>query len=293
MHLLSPEQQVIERELEQVTDFLTGPVIANDRRMGGHGMFHHDKGPVVARIDAIFAAAARKRQLFTGALVDNMRANQCLLCLAPGRNRCLCPDCLRDLPWLDQACRSCALPLSPGSADAYCADCRLTPPPWQEARALFRYEFPVDRLVAALKYHGRLALADAFGMLLAENCLPERRPDLLLPVPLHDRRLRQRGYHQTALLTRAMAAQLDIPVDSRHLRRVHDTAMQKTLDAGARLANLHHAFVWQGPSLRGRRVMLIDDVMTTGATLQALCPALIHAGAAAIDVALLARTLPP
>lgn len=256
-------------------------------------MFHHDKGPILARAGAILAAATGKRQLFARALVDNIRANQCLLCLAPGHNRCLCRDCLHDLPWLGHACHRCALPLPPDSDGSHCSDCLRQPPPWQAASALFCYEFPIDRLVAALKYHGRLALADCFGTLLAERCPPDRHIDLLLPVPLHERRLRQRGYHQTALLAGVMSRQLAIPADRHGLRRVRDTAMQKTLNPQARLDNLRDAFVWQGQDLTGRHILLIDDVMTTGATLHAICPMLLAAGAATIDVALLARTLPP
>ncbi len=265
-------------------------------------MFHHDKRPQAAGTGAILAAWQRKRQLFAAALVDNIKASQCLLCLARGRRHCLCPDCLRDLPWLGRACTGCALPLPETAADHRaghdndedrCQDCRLNAPPWQSVSALFRYEFPVDRLISAFKYHGRLALADAFGSLLADQLPPSWRPDLLLPVPLHEHRLRQRGYHQTALLAGVMARRLGSASDWRGLRRLRDTAMQKTLDPQARLANLSEAFAWQGGTLAGRHVMLVDDVMTTGATLRTLTLPLLAAGAASVRIAVIARTLPP
>jgi len=268
-------------------------------------MFHHDKGPYGAPpagqrgdtgMPRILAAWRRKRQLFADAIVDNIKPHQCLLCLGRSTRHCLCPDCLADLPWLGRACAGCALPLADPADDSgadHCADCRREPPPWRQAGALFRYEFPLDRLVAALKYHGRLALAATFASLMADQCPPGAMPDLLLPVPLHPRRLRQRGYHQTALLATAMARRLGARADCHGLVRLRDTAMQKTLDSEARLANLRDVFAWRGGSLAGRRVMLIDDVMTTGATLRALCPGLLAAGAASVDVMVVARTLPP
>ena len=256
-------------------------------------MFHQGKRPGMAGVAGILAAWHRNRQLSARTLVDNLLPSQCLLCLAPARRHCLCPDCLADLPWLGTACTGCALPLPDGHERTRCDDCERLPPPWQQASALFRYEFPLDRLIAALKYHGRLALAATFAGLLADQCPPDMQPDLLLPVPLHERRLRQRGYHQTALLAAAMARSLSIPADSHGLRRLRDTAMQKNLDSEARLANLRDAFDWRGGSLSGRHVMLIDDVLTTGATLRALCPCLQAAGATRIDVMVIARTLPP
>lgn len=242
-------------------------------------------------VRAILARLAGYRQLSMRSLVDNVRGNRCLLCLGAARERSLCPACLGDLPWLDAACDGCGLPLA-DPAMRRCDDCRLTPPPWQQMQALFRYEFPIDRLIAALKYHERLLLADTFGGLLADRADPADLPDLLLPVPVHAHRLRQRGYNQTALLMQQCARRLGIPDDTHSLQRVHDTAMQKLLDRDARRANLAGAFVWRGPSLQGRHVAVIDDVMTTGATLDALAEVLLAAGAARVDGWLLARTLP-
>lgn len=262
-------------------------------------MFQKQQGPE-AGLASILASFRRHRQLLMAAMVDNVRANRCLLCLERGRDRCLCPDCLADLPWLPSACRLCALPLAEAPeamhgqcADDICHDCRQAPPPWQAARAQFIWDFPVDRLVAALKYHGRLALADLFGTLLAERADPMQLPDLLLPVPVHAGRLRQRGCNQAALLAQAAAHALGLACDVHSLRRVRDTAMQKTLDPAERLANLQAAFAWQGPALAGRRIALIDDVMTTGATFGAICPLLQAAGAGSIEVWAVARTLPP
>lgn len=252
----------------------------------------------------ILAGLADNRQLQALAKVDNISAGCCLLCGARARRHCLCPDCLADLPWLPPACAGCALPLATGldtaceeSGDSEgaerCPDCRLTPPPWSRAFALFRYEFPVDRLIAALKYHGRLPLATSFGHLLADRLPPGIRPDVVLPVPVHPRRLRRRGCNQAALLARVVARGQRCDIDVSSLRRRRDTAMQKSLDPQARRDNLANAFAWCGPSLAGRHVLLVDDVMTTGATLACLSLLLRTAGAGEISVLAVARTLPP
>lgn len=176
--------------------------------------------------------------------------------------------------------------------DSHCATCRLSPPAWDAMRAVFRYEFPVDRLIAAFKYHERLALGDLFGQLLASQADPFERADRLLAVPLHPTRLRARGSHQTALLARICGAALDLPLDLQGLQRVRDTEMQKGLDRAARQDNLAGAFAWQGGSLAGEHVVVIDDVMTTGATLAAITPLLKAAGAVRVSAWVVARTPP-
>lgn len=246
-------------------------------------------------VGGILASLGRHRQLTMAQLVDNIRGGRCLLCHGLGGTRGLCPACLADLPWLESACAGCGLPLTgdPGThPDDRCDACRLTPPPWQRLRALFRYEFPIDRLIAALKYHERLLLADVFGGLLADRADPAALPDLLLPVPVHPHRLRQRGHNQAALLARICARRLGLACDCHSLRRMQDTAMQKLLDREARRANLARAFAWCGPSLAGLHVAVIDDVMTTGATLEALNDILLAAGAASVEGWVIARTLP-
>lgn len=173
-----------------------------------------------------------------------------------------------------------------------CGECQRDPPPWQAA-AVFRYEFPVDALIAAFKYQGRLTLADALGELLAARLPPDWQDSLVVPLPVHTQRLRERGYNQATLLARDVATRQHMRYQPDSLQRRRVTAMQKTLSPAQREANLADAFSWQGPPLQGCNVLVIDDVLTTGATLSALARVLTEAGAGEVRALVVARTLPP
>ncbi len=217
--------------------------------------------------------------------------SHCLLCQTPGHE--LCPACSADLPWNTQACRCCALPLEAGPA--LCASCQQEPPPFQ-AFSLFRYEFPVDRLLARLKYHGRLSPARVLGGYLAETLVGRQAatPDLILPIPLHPARLGERGYNQATELARPLAKTLGLPLEHRLVRRVKLTAMQKGLDAQARAQNLRGAFRLDRARYealgRPARVALLDDVLTTGATATEISQLLRQAGVQEVQLWSLART---
>lgn len=242
-----------------------------------------------AAVRRIVARLASHRQLLLARLVDVVRANRCVLCHGSGHRHSLCAACSADLPWLAGACPRCAQPVTDDTQP--CHDCQQTPPPWQHAHALFYFRFPIDRLIAALKYHGRLVLADYFGQRLADRIDPDECPDLIVPVPIHHRRLQQRGYNQTLLVARVMAQRLQRPLSVHELLRVRDTRMQKLLHAQARRDNLAGAFVWHGPPLAHQHVLIVDDVLTTGATAEAICACLLDAGARQVDLIVIARTL--
>jgi len=165
--------------------------------------------------------------------------------------------------------------------------------------APWRYAFPVDALITRFKHQGAWPLGRLLGELLAEHLrhahlegLP--RPDLLLPVPLAGPRLRQRGFNQAALLARWLGAALHIPVHDDLLQRPRDTTAQQQLDAAARRRNLRSAFALADPrAVAGRHLALVDDVLTTGATAEALASLLRKAGATRVDVYCLARTPAP
>lgn len=218
---------------------------------------------------------------------------RCLLCgesadesSAEGRD--LCGECAAALPWNRNACLRCALPL-PVSAPA-CGHCLQHPPPLQQTHAALVYGFPIDRLLPRLKFHADLACGRLLSQLMLQAFAGLPRPDALIPLPLHRARLRSRGYDQALELARPLARVLRIPMFDGVLMRSRATAPQSRLDADARRRNLRGAFaVKPGASLPGH-VVLIDDVMTTGATLEAAAKVLRRAGAARIDAWVCART---
>lgn len=240
----------------------------------------------------ILATLARYRQLASSKIIDNMRGNQCLLCLQPAQSRCLCSGCLGDLPWQERVCERCALPMPATSAAKQCFDCQSAPPRWQSAQAVFHYQFPIDRLIAAFKYHHQLALTDLFAELMAAKLPPLPEHALIVPVPLHPDRLRERGYDQTYLLARAISRRSGLACNATSLKRTRDTAMQKNLHRDDRLSNLQGAFSCSGQRLCHRPIVLVDDVMTTGATLSVISDALLNQGAESVHTLVIARTLP-
>lgn len=218
----------------------------------------------------------------------------CLLCEASADHLPLCNDCLQDLPWNLHACERCAIPLP--EELLLCGECRPRPPPQQAALAPLRYVFPVDSLIAGLKYHRQLAHAPVLSQLLLEAVQAADRPlpQLILPVPLHPRRLAERGYNQALEIARPMAKALELPLETRLLSRALHTRSQRTLDARTRHHNLEKAF---GVDIRRletlgfpAHIAIVDDVMTTGATVGAIASLLQRHGVTDIDVWCVART---
>jgi ComF family protein len=155
--------------------------------------------------------------------------------------------------------------------------------------APYRYAAPLDRLIPALKFGGKLAHARLLGELLAEELAASgaRRPELILPVPLHARRLRERGYNQALELARPVARALGLPLETRACTRLRATAAQSGLDLKARRANLRGAFAV--PALGVKHVAVLDDVVTSGSTVAELARALARAGVERVDVWAVAR----
>jgi ComF family protein len=211
----------------------------------------------------------------------------CFLCAAPSHDRLLCPACATSLPYLTaERCPVCALP-TPGSN--VCGACLKQAPHFDATQALFRYEFPLDRLVQSLKYAHRLASADFLGQALAQ--LPTLlRPDLILPVPLAPARLAERGFNQALEIARPLARALGVPLAISHIHRRRDTAPQASLPWKERRQNIRHAFECT-MDLAGKTVLVVDDVMTTGATLDELARTLKAHGAARVENRVLARAL--
>lgn len=214
-------------------------------------------------------------------------APRCVACGDPGLpDRDLCAACRAALPWQGPACARCALPLPQAGI---CGHCLQHPPPLDAVRAAFDYAFPVDALLPRLKFHRDFASGRVLAHSLIEHFAAAPRPAALLPLPLHRRRLRTRGYDQALELARPLASALGIPLRTDLLRRTRATRAQSTLDAAARKRNLHGAFQVAENSELPERVTLFDDVMTTGATLHAAASALRKAGVAQVDAWVCAR----
>ncbi|QDX81699.1 hypothetical protein B9N43_10795 [Denitratisoma sp. DHT3] len=213
-------------------------------------------------------------------------APDCLLCGARESDALLCAACRADLPALPgDGCPRCALPMPP---DGPCGACLKQPPRFDATAAAYRYGFPVDRLIQALKYGHRLAVADFFAAALLAG--PRPSGDLLLPVPLAPDRLRQRGFNQALEIARPIARQLGLELAPEICRRRGATTSQAHLPWRARRKNVHHAFECL-TDLAGARVLVVDDVMTTGATLDEFAATLKRHGAVSVGNWVVARTL--
>lgn len=235
-----------------------------------------------AALSRAFAAAAR-------GLAQRVPA-QCEICRSWSRGA-LCADCVARFAAPRPRCRQCALPLAGGAER--CGDCLRDPPPFEHTACAADYAFPWDGLVAAFKFRGRPELAGPLADTLVPMAAATPRPDLVLPVPLSPPRLAERGYNQAWELARRVARRLAVPARADLLLRPFDTAHQAELSRAQRLLNLRQAFLVDPRRhglVTGRRVALVDDVFTTGATARAAAAALRHAGAAAVDVWVLART---
>lgn len=218
----------------------------------------------------------------------------CLLCEAPADHLPLCSGCLQDLPWNLHACERCAIPLP--EELLLCGECRPRPPPQQYTVAPLRYVFPADSLIAGLKYHRQLAHTSVLSQLLLEAIQAADRPlpQLILPVPLHPLRLAERGYNQALEIARPLARALGLPLETRLLTRQRHTTAQRTLNAEARHHNLQQVFALDQKRLASlgypAHIAIIDDVMTTGATVGAMASLLQRHGVTDIDVWCVART---
>lgn len=219
----------------------------------------------------------------------------CLLCGARGLAPLdLCAACCAELPRNLHACAGCAEPLPPSAPPgSLCGRCQRKPPVFARAFAPYLYAWPLDGLIQQLKFGHQLAAARSLGSLLAER-LQQRGgpwPELLLPVPLHPRRLAERGYNQATELARPLARHLGLPL--RELAaRARATARQSDLPYRERRRNVAGAFILR-ESITARHVAIVDDVLTTGHTASALTNALHLAGVETVEVWALARTAPP
>lgn len=212
----------------------------------------------------------------------------CLLCGTRVNGELLCHACAADLPRLpDARCPQCALPSLGGNV---CGACLRHPPAFERTVAVYAYAFPLDALVRHCKYDGALGVTDWFANRLFETLDVDVLPELILPMPLHEARLAQRGFNQAVEIARRLAPRLGIPWSPEACRRIRDTPPQAGLDLKARRRNLRDAFRCN-LDLTGKHVALVDDVMTSGTSLDELGKVIRASGAVAVSAWVVARTL--
>lgn len=212
----------------------------------------------------------------------------CLLCGAFSGHSKLCLKCADELPWHPQSCCPvCALP----TLDAQvCGHCLQRAPHFAGTCTAFTYAFPLDRLVQSLKYSHNFAIVSVLADALASRATSLPLPNALIPMPLHANRLRQRGFNQAYEIARHIAGNLHLPVWPHAATRILDTPPQTSLPLKERRKNLRGAFACDS-RIRGKHLAIVDDVMTSGSTLDALAETLLKGGAAEVQCWVVARAL--
>lgn len=231
------------------------------------------------------------KRLFNSSLIFVQQ--DCMLCGAGSGTDLLCAACHAELPRVPTpACPVCAGPIGgePGDRQV-CGVCLTHSPTYDRTCAALSYDFPVDKLIQALKYRGQLPLARLFSELLRASVSEGPRPDLVMPMPLHTNRARERGFNQATEIAKPLAKALGLALDSQSLSRNRNTTAQAGLPLDKRHGNVKDAFTCTG-AVAGLHVAVVDDVMTSGATLHEAAKALKQAGAAEVSLWVVARAAP-
>ena len=213
----------------------------------------------------------------------------CLLCGEEGHSgRDLCRECENTLPRNDPACPRCGLALASAGLQA-CGICLKDPPAFDAAHTVFQFQGSIRFLIHHLKFHANYASARLLGQLMTDMLQHiDEKPDCIIPVPLHPARYRERGFNQSIEIARTLSKRLAIPLALNACTRIRRTQSQAELHAAERRANMKGAFICKA-KLPGKRLAIIDDVVTTGTTVNELASVLRRAGAEQIQVWAVAR----
>jgi len=223
-------------------------------------------------------------------LVRKLISFKCVLCAANAtQTDFFCEPCYLELPWVNQACVQCAQPVT-GSSQ--CGACQKNPPPFDATFVACDYRFPMPELISRVKFQKQFVTGRILGELL---CLQQHKypvkPDLIIPMPLHVKRLRERQFNQALEIARPLANAWNIPIMPRVCQRIKPTLAQSSLNFQSRQSNIKGAFHTE-MSFTHQHVAIVDDVLTTGSTVRELATTLKKAGAAKISVWCVARSLP-
>lgn len=240
-------------------------------------------------------------QKFLSGLADLLFPPRCAVCGTGMERDGFCEDCLARVSFIGSPmCPRCGLPYpveEGGGADHLCGECIAESKQggrhFSVARSVGVYKDSILEVVHRFKYGGKLPAGRLLGSMMAERAggfFEMRRFDVVVPVPLHRERLKQRGFNQSLVLAREIAARFDLPVDFESLKRLRDTGPQASLGGSERRDNVRGAFAAAG-SIKGKRVLLIDDVMTTGSTVRECARALAGKGALEVAVYTVARAV--
>jgi ComF family protein len=230
---------------------------------------------------------ARVWRRFTNGAAAFVLPQDCLLCAGPSARTLICEGCARTLPRNESPCPTCGLPLS--ASERSCRRCQAAPPAFDSTIAPYLYAYPLDRLVQAFKYQGQLGCARWFAESILAGGAAAAGADLIVAMPLARARQRERGFNQSLEIARVISRRTGVPLAVNAVRRVRDTRPQAGLPWVERRRNVHGAFTCS-TDLGGRHVTVVDDVMTTGASLDELSRTLKHAGAARVANWVVART---
>lgn len=216
----------------------------------------------------------------------------CVMCAASTKSElCLCKECIDSLPLApNPSCPQCGL----NTQGETCGNCLKHAPHYDATQALLSYGFPADAILQHYKYSNALYLSETFGYLLSDNIL-NANCDVIIPMPLHITRQQSRGFNQSLEVAKVVAQQLNIPLDSASCSRIKNTVPQASLPLKERLKNMHGAFQIKSDiasdTIKGKRIAIIDDVMTTGSSLNELAKTLKKAGAMHVECWVIARAL--
>ena len=238
-------------------------------------------------ISRTFVKLARGAGHLLEDLASSLVPRRCALCLRIS-DAGYCYDCQTLLPWMESRCHYCATPLAAGEV---CGSCITRKPAHQQTIAPFRYTAPISGHIQQLKYHDKLLYANAMANMLAVDIVKNCRqlPVMLVAVPLHRKRLRHRGYNQAALIAASLSKTLEIPFRDDIVWRSRDTASQTNLVEKQRITNVKGVFCARStPRYHG--IAVVDDVITSGATIGEVCRALANAGHSGISAWAIAKT---